>query len=204
MKKIKVKICGIRDPLTALKAEMHGADAIGLVFCKRSKRCITIDMAKTIIDGLNPFTSVVALFSNDDKSYVQSIVDNIQVNLIQFHGDEIDSECIKYNVPYIKGISGFKQGLKDLDNRYPNAKAFVIDSHNDDGIGGTGKTFDWSCNVFATNKPIIIAGGLNCDNVDEAIKVFSPDGVDVSSGVESNDGIKDIKLIKKFISKVKK
>jgi len=204
MKKTKVKICGIRDSLTALEAEKYGADAIGLVFCKRSKRCITIDEAKIIINALKPFISIVALFSNDDKNYIESIIDNIKVNLIQFHGDESDNDCIKYDVPYIKGISVSNSGLKNLDNKYPNAEAFVVDSHNNDGIGGTGKTFDWSSTVFKTIKPIIIAGGLNCDNVEEAIKVFSPYGVDVSSGVESQDGLKDVKLIKKFISKVKK
>ena len=72
-----------------------------------------------------------------------------------------------------------------------------------DGIGGTGKTFNWSKNHFNTKKPIIIAGGLNCDNVEDAIKVFLPYGVDVSSGVESCDGVKDLKLIKEFIQKVK-
>jgi len=204
MKKIKVKICGIRDSLTALEAEKYGADAIGLVFCKRSKRCITADEAKIIINVLKPFTSIVALFSNDEKNYIQSIINNIQVNLIQFHGDESDSECIKYGIPYIKGISESNQGFKNLDERYPNAKAFVVDSHNKDGIGGTGKTFDWSSTVFETIKPIIIAGGLNCDNVEDAINVFLPYGVDVSSGVESQDGSKDVKLINKFISKVKK
>jgi len=204
MKKTKVKICGIRDSLTALEAEKYGADAIGLVFCKRSKRCITVNEAKIIINALKPFISIVALFSNDDKNYIKSIINNIKVNLIQFHGDESDNDCIKYEVPYIKGVSVYNSGLKNLDNKYPNAEAFVVDSHNNDGIGGTGKTFDWSSNVFKTIKPIIIAGGLNCDNVEEAIKVFSPYGVDVSSGVESQDGLKDVKLIKKFISKVKK
>ena len=90
-----------------------------------------------------------------------------------------------------------------FNKKFRNAKAFIIDSHDDDGLGGTGKTFDWSKNKFETKKPIIIAGGLNCDNVEDAIRVFLPYGVDVSSGVELEDGKKDLNLIKKFIDKVK-
>jgi len=204
MEKIKVKICGVKDVSTAINAENFGADYIGLVFCKKSKRCISIDKAKKIINALKPSTQIVALFSNDEKNYIKSVMDNIQVDLVQFHGEEIDDECIKYGIPYIKGVSDFNNGFKNLDSRYPNAQAFIIDSHDNDGIGGTGKTFDWSNNEFATKKPVLIAGGLNCDNVEDAIKIFLPYGVDVSSGVESNDGEKDMYLIKEFISKVKK
>ena len=203
MEKVKVKICGVEEVSTALEAEKYGADYIGLVFCKKSKRCISVDKAKEIILSLKSSVSIVALFSNDEKNYVRSIMDKIQVNFIQFHGEEIDDECIRYGVPYIKGVSEANDGFKNLDTIYPNAEAFIIDSHEDDGLGGTGKTFDWSIKEFDTKKPVIIAGGLNCDNVEDAIKVFLPYGVDVSSGVESSDGKKDIHLIKEFISKAK-
>ena len=203
MKKVKVKICGVKDVTIATEAEKYGADYIGLVFCKKSKRCISIDKAKEIISALKPSTLVVALFSNDEKNYVKFVIDNIRVNLIQFHGDEIDDDCIKYGIPYIKGVSEANDGFKNLDGFYPNAQAFIFDSHDDDGIGGTGKTFDWNNNNFLTKKPVIIAGGLNCDNVEDAIKTFLPYGVDVSSGVESSSGMKDIHLIKEFINKAK-
>ena len=204
MSQIKVKICGVTDVLTAIEAEKNGADAIGLVFCKKSKRCISIELAKKIIFSLKPFTVIVALFSNDDKGYVDSILKSLQINLIQFHGNELDEDCIKYGIPYIKGVSVKNNGCINLDSRFPNAKGFIIDSHDDNGIGGTGKKFDWLKNEFDTIKPIIIAGGLNCDNVEDAIKLFLPYGVDVSSGVESSDGIKDVTLIKKFLSRAKK
>ena len=204
MEKVKVKICGVKDVTTAIEAEKYGADYIGLVFCKKSKRCISIDRAKEIISALKPSTQIVALFSNDEKNYVKTIMNDINVHLIQFHGEEIDDDCIKYNVPYIKGVSEVNDVFKNLDSFYPNAQAFIIDSHDDDGIGGTGKTFDWSNNEFSTKKPVIIAGGLNCDNVEDAIKAFLPYGVDVSSGVETNDGKKNIYLIKEFIRKAKK
>ncbi len=204
MSQIKVKICGITDVLTATAAEKCGADAIGLVFCKKSNRCISIEIAKKIIFSLKPFTTIVALFSNDKKDYVDNILYNLQINLIQFHGNELDEDCVKYGIPYIKGVSLKNDGCVNLDSKYPNAKGFIIDSHNDDGIGGTGKKFDWSKKEFDTEKPIIIAGGLNCDNVEDAIKLFLPYGVDVSSGVESSNGIKDVTLIKKFLSRAKK
>jgi phosphoribosylanthranilate isomerase len=203
MKDIKVKICGVKDIQTALEAESSGADYIGLVFCKKSKRCISINRAKEIISALKPSTSLVALFSNDEEKYIKSVMDEINVDIIQFHGDEKDSDCIKYGLQYIKGISEANNGFKDLDKRYPNALAFIADSHQDDGMGGTGKTFDWENNVFDTVKPILIAGGLNCDNVEDAIRLFLPYGVDVSSGVESSDGNKDLSLIKEFIKKAK-
>ena len=130
-------------------------------------------------------------------------ISNLNIDIIQFHGNEIDSDCIKYNLPYIKGISASEDGLKNLDEKFPNAKAFILDSHNDNGIGGTGKTFDWLNTSFETIKPIMIAGGLNCDNVEDAIKVFLPYGVDVSSGVESNDGKKNLNLIREFIKRAK-
>jgi phosphoribosylanthranilate isomerase len=203
MNDIKVKICGIKDSESALVAEENGADYIGLVFCKKSKRCISINQAKKIILDLKKKISVVALFSNDEESHIKSVINNLNIDIIQFHGDEIDSDCIKYNLPYIKGISASNNKLNNLDEEFPNAKAFILDSHSDDGLGGTGRTFDWSQSTFETAKPIMIAGGLNCDNVEDAIKVFLPYGVDVSSGVESDDGKKNLSLIKKFICKAK-
>ena len=203
MNDIKVKICGIKDSESALFAEENGADYIGLVFCKKSKRCISINQAKKIIFDLKKKISVVALFSNDEESHIKSVINNLNIDIIQFHGDEIDSDCIKYNLPYIKGISASNNKLNNLDEEFPNAKAFILDSHSDDGLGGTGRTFDWSNSTFETEKPIMIAGGLNCDNVEDAIKVFLPYGVDVSSGVESDDGKKNLSLIKKFICKAK-
>lgn len=203
MNDIKVKICGIKDSESALVAEENGADYIGLVFCKKSKRCISINQAKKILLDLRKKTSVVALFSNDEESHIKSVINNLKIDIIQFHGDEIDSDCIKYNLPYIKGISASYNQLNNLDKEFPNAKAFIIDSHSNDGLGGTGKTFDWTHSTFETAKPIMIAGGLNCDNVEDAIKVFLPYGVDVSSGVESDDGKKNLSLIKKFICKAK-
>ena len=203
MNNIKVKICGIKDVESALVAEKSGADYIGLVFCKKSKRFISIEQAKKIILSLKNKLSVVALFSNDNEKYINSVINNLNIDIIQFHGNEIDSDCIKYNLPYIKGISASEDGLKNLDEKFPNAKAFILDSHNDNGIGGTGKTFDWLNTSFETIKPIMIAGGLNCDNVEDAIKVFLPYGVDVSSGVESDDGKKNFNLIREFIKKAK-
>ena len=203
MKNTKVKICGIKNVETALIAELSGADYIGLVFCQKSRRCISINKAKEIIFALNKKSSVVALFSNDKEDYIKSVISSIDIDIIQFHGDETENDCIKYGLPYIKGISESTDGFENLDKKFPNTEAFIIDSHDDDGLGGTGKTFDWSKNKFETKKPIIIAGGLNCDNVEDAIKVFLPYGVDVSSGVELEDGKKDLNLIKKFIDKVK-
>ena len=150
---------------------------------------------------MDPITAVEVV--NENKEFIEGTSSHFDNPILQFHGDETENDCIKYGLPYIKGISESTDGFENLDKKFPNTEAFIIDSHDDDGLGGTGKTFDWSKNKFETKKPIIIAGGLNCDNVEDAIKVFLPYGVDVSSGVELEDGKKDLNLIKKFIDKVK-
>ena len=204
MNKIKVKICGIREPSTAIEAEKNGADYIGIVFCKKSKRCVSIKESLEILNSLKSSTNTVALFANDDKNYVKEVLNKTNFKYVQFHGNETDDECMMYGLPYFKGVSNSYNGFKNLDEKFPNASAFIFDSHGEDGLGGTGKTFDWKSAVFDTKKPVIIAGGLNCDNVEDAINTFLPYGVDVSSGVESSNGEKDTTLIKEFLKKVKK
>ena len=204
MTNIKVKICGIRESVAALEAEKNGADYIGIVFCKKSKRCVSIEESLKILESLKASTNTVALFANDSRDYINDVLKKTNFKYVQFHGNETDDDCKEYGLPYIKGVSSSEDGFKDLDVKFPNASAFIFDSHGEDGLGGTGKTFDWKSAVIDTKKPVIIAGGLNCDNVEDAINAFLPYGVDVSSGVESPNGEKDINLIKKFLKKVKK
>ena len=200
----KIKICGVRDKITAESIMKLDVDLIGIVFCKKSIRCIKVDEAEKIISTKIPSISIVGLFSNDDEEYVDEIISKVNVDIIQFHGDETDEYCSKFNIPYIKGVSIISRNkLEDVDLKYPNAEAFIIDSHSGDGIGGTGKSFDWSSFDFKTRKPIILAGGLKASNVNEAISKVKPYGVDVSSGVESSKGIKDINLVREFIRVVR-
>ncbi|MCF6776317.1 phosphoribosylanthranilate isomerase [Thiotrichales bacterium 19X7-9] len=198
---VRVKICGITNIEDALCAYHCGADALGFVFYNKSPRYLTAEKAKSIIQQLPPFIQTVGLFVNHTKDEIDSILNQVPVNLLQFHGDESDHFAQLFKRSFIKAIR--VKDASDIENasiNYPNAQGILVDHYKKDSFGGTGETFDWSLIPIHRIKPIILAGGLNCQNIDKAIKSISPDSVDVSSGVEKEKGIKDHNLIKKFIS----
>lgn len=200
----RVKICGITRVSDALTAAEHGADAIGLVFYKRSPRHLSIDKATEIVSELPPFVTTVALFLDARSEEIQQVLEHLPVDLLQFHGDECPAECGQYGRPYIKAI-GMKGGtdVRAYAATYPDARGFLLDSHAVGEAGGTGQTFDWSRSP-ALDKPVILAGGLNPENAAEAVMRARPFGLDVSSGVESEPGIKDPEKIRRFMNEVRK
>ena len=117
MNDVKVKICGLMEPEVALEAEKNGADYIGIVFCKKSKRCVSIEDSLKILNVLKASTKKVALFANDDADYIAKVLNKTNFTHIQFHGNEIDEDCMKYNLPYIKGISYTNNGFNNLDKK---------------------------------------------------------------------------------------
>ena len=196
----KVKFCGITNLQDAISAAELGADALGFVFYPKSPRFISPKNAKEIIKKLPPFISMVGLFVNQSKSEVEEVIKDCPLNLLQFHGDENESFCKQYNLPYIKAIS-MKSDVDLLKciQEYNSAKALLLDTFSKVARGGSGEVFDWKMIPPNTLKPIIVAGGLTPDNVQTLLEVISPYGVDVSSGIEINKGLKDYKLMKKFI-----
>lgn len=196
----KVKFCGITNLQDAISAAELGADALGFVFYPKSPRFISPKNAKEIIKKLPPFISMVGLFVNQSKSEVDEVIKGCPLNLLQFHGDENESFCKQYNLPYIKAIS-MKTDVDLLKciQEYNSAKALLLDTFSKFTRGGSGEVFDWKMIPPNTLKPIIVAGGLTPDNVETLLEVISPYGVDVSSGIEINKGLKDYKLMKKFI-----
>jgi phosphoribosylanthranilate isomerase len=196
----KVKFCGITNLQDAISAAELGADALGFVFYPKSPRFISPKNAKEIIKKLPPFISMVGLFVNQSKSEVEEVIKGCPLNLLQFHGDENESFCKQYNLPYIKAIS-MKSDVDLLKciQEYNSAKALLLDTFSKVARGGSGEVFDWKMIPPKTLKPIIVAGGLTPDNVQTLLEVISPYGVDVSSGIEINKGLKDYKLMKKFI-----
>jgi|TARA_B110000003_G_scaffold66406_1_gene67249 phosphoribosylanthranilate isomerase len=196
----KVKFCGITNLQDAISAAELGADALGFVFYPKSPRFISPKNAKEIIKKLPPFISMVGLFVNQSKSEVEEVIKGCPLNLLQFHGDENESFCKQYNLPYIKAIS-MKSDVDLLKciQEYNSAKALLLDTFSKVARGGSGEVFDWKMIPPNTLKPIIVAGGLTPDNVQTLLEVISPYGVDVSSGIEINKGLKDYKLMKKFI-----
>jgi phosphoribosylanthranilate isomerase len=204
--RVRTKICGITREEDALAAVSCGADAIGLILYADSKRQITPEQAAAITAHLPPFVGVVGLFANADPSEVRRTMQLVNLSLLQFHGDETPEYCRSFNFPYVKAVN-VKPGLNLLQyaKRYFDAKALLLDTYQEGVTGGTGKTFDW--NLIPPNfpKPIILAGGLNAENVRAAIKQVRPFALDVSSGVESGKkGIKDPQKIAKFLKAVSK
>jgi len=201
---MKIKICGITNPENAEKICQLNINAIGLVFYNKSPRAISISQAKEIIDSIPPFISKVGLFVNSDPSLVDRVLNNVNIDTLQFHGSESPSDCSQFQMPFIKAIRMNKEtNLLMQAEEYSDATGLLLDSFEEDSFGGTGKTFDWSLIKDKINLPIILAGGLNKDNVIKAIKMTQPYAIDISSGVESKKGIKDIEKTKEIIEIVK-
>lgn len=201
--KTRIKICGITRIEDGLAAAENGADAIGLVFYPDSPRNVTIAQAAAIAEALPPFMSIVALFVNAAEADVYKVLAKVDVNILQFHGDESEAECAQYGVPYLKAVRVKEDtNLVQYAQTYHSAKALLLDTYSEQAVGGTGQVFDWSLIPEDLPKPIVLAGGLTAVNVGEAIKKLQPYAVDVSGGVEANKGIKDSVKIAAFIAAV--
>lgn len=196
----RVKICGITRLEDAIAVVEQGADAMGLVFYPPSPRNIEVDQASRIVAQIPPFITVVGLFVNAEKSFIEDVCDRVKIDLIQFHGDENEAFCRQFSRPYIKAIR-MKEGvdIQDSLDDFNSARAILVDSYKKGIPGGTGETFNWERIPKDLAHKIILAGGLKPENVVDAIKTVGPYAVDVSGGVEQQPGIKDVDKIKKFI-----
>jgi phosphoribosylanthranilate isomerase len=191
----------VEDALSAAEA---GADAIGLNFFRGSKRAVSIALAKTIAESVPPFVTVVGLFVNHGRDEVEDVLQQIPLDLLQFHGDETPDFCSWFARPYLKTLrmKPDTDPLRD-GHRYEGARGLLLDAWDDKQYGGTGKTFDWKqLENNASGARIVLAGGLTPDNVAQAITTARPWAVDVSSGVETAPGVKSAQLIRSFISEV--
>jgi phosphoribosylanthranilate isomerase len=201
----RVKICGITRVQDALCAAEHGADAIGLVFYARSPRHLSIEQAATICAELPAFVTTVALFKDADADTVHRALDALPLDLLQFHGSEDEAFCTQFSRPYIKALA-MQQNAEQVvaqAEQYSSARGLLLDSHAPGEAGGSGEVFDWNT-IPSLARPLILAGGLSVDNVAAAIHTVKPYAVDISSGVESEPGIKDAALIAAFMKAVRK
>jgi len=201
--RIRVKICGITREEDAKAAVESGADAIGLVFYSKSPRYVDLTSAHKIACAVGPFVTVVGLFVNASIDQVNEVIDAVGLDLLQFHGDEDEAYCAQFHKPYIKAIR-MSPGLdvKDVMADYPSARGFLFDAWNKDKYGGTGETFEWQRLSGLDEIPYVLAGGLNPDNIGEAVATARPYAVDVSGGVEVSPGVKSSELIQQFIDGV--
>lgn len=199
-----VKICGITRPEDALAAAQCGAHAIGLVFYRPSPRYVAPEKARDIIRMLPPFVTAVGLFVDAPAGEVREVLSIAPVNLLQFHGAETPEFCGSFGLPYLKAVR-VRAGVDLLQyaSDYHDAKALLLDAFVDGIHGGTGATFDWNLVPRGLPLPVVLSGGLDANNVSDAIRKVRPWAVDVSSGVEAGKGIKDAAKIAAFMSGVR-
>jgi len=185
-----------------LAAEL-GADALGFIFYRESKRYIDPEIAKGIISSLPPFVTTVGVFVNQDLDEIVAIKDKAGIDAVQLHGDETPEFCSSVPLKVIKAIR-VKDDLDEDRVAQYLVQAILFDTYSDVEYGGTGKSFNWEIIKDISNSGrIILSGGLSPDNVAEAIRAVSPYAVDVSSGVEDSPGKKDHMKLRKFIEAVK-
>ncbi|MGB0910542.1 MAG: phosphoribosylanthranilate isomerase [Nitrospirales bacterium] len=199
----KIKICGITNAEDAHLAVDAGADALGFIFYPQSPRFVEIQVVKSIVNQLPPFVLPIGVFVNEEQSMVQNVMDVCGLALAQLHGEESPAYCESLGHPVLKGIrlrdrSSFL-ALAEYKGR-AGVRGFVLDAFTESEYGGTGKVADWDLAAEAAKAaPILLAGGLSSENIQEAIKKVQPYGVDVSSGVEASPGKKDSAKVQAFI-----
>ena len=201
----RIKICGITRVEDALAAAHSGVDALGLVFYDKSPRYVSLEQAARLAAAIPPFVTLVGLFVNASTEAVQKILQQIPLDVLQFHGEEEPKFCAQFNRPYLKAVR-VKYGvdLVQCAARYEDAQGLLLDAFIEGTHGGTGVSFDWALIPHNLSLPVILSGGLHVSNVADAIKQVRPWAVDVSSGVEAAKGIKDAAKIAAFINEVKK
>lgn len=205
-----IKICGLSTPETVTAAIESGADMIGLVFHPASPRNVEIEVAAYLASYLPATVKVVGLFVNPTDEILQQTLQSVRLDMIQLHGDEspIRVAAIRKLVErqVMKALSVETSNDLDAVALYEDmADWLILDARGTAEMpGGTGKSFDWDIlSGFRPNKPWMLAGGLNADNVAKAIARTKPDAVDVSSGVESSRGVKDAQKIREFLKAAK-
>ena len=200
---MRIKICGLTRNQDVQVAVAEGADALGFVLYAPSPRAVTVEQAALLIKDSPAFVTTVALFVNESAEEIVRALTVCSFDLLQFHGDETPQFCRQFNRPYMKAIR--VRSAEDIHRavqQYPDAKALLLDAYVENLPGGTGQAFDWRL-IPELSIPWVLAGGLNANNVADAVNQVQPFAVDVSGGVEASKGIKDRQKIKDFISEVR-
>ncbi|WP_304010474.1 phosphoribosylanthranilate isomerase [Methyloversatilis discipulorum] len=195
-------MCGFTREADLDGALALGVDAVGFVLYPPSPRAVTVARAAELARRVPPFVTRVGLFVNEDAAAVERAAREAALDLLQFHGDESAEYCERFGLPYIKAVRVRPEtDLLECADRFRGARALLLDAWSE-AWGGSGKRFDWSLIPPSLPMPLILSGGLDPDNVAEAVRNIRPSAVDVSSGVESAKGIKDVARVAAFISGV--
>jgi phosphoribosylanthranilate isomerase len=200
----RIKICGLSSPALAIQAAELGVDAVGLVLATGSPRSLSPDRAAEVAAAVSGLCWRIGLFRNQMVDEVEQFLTQVPLDLIQFHGDEDACFCELFGRPYIKALSFEQVQHEGWAEAFPGARGFIVDGHAPGEAGGAGQAFDWSGFPGHIGRPILLAGGLNPGNVYQAIVRARPYGVDVSSGVECEPGVKDAQLMKSFVEEVRR
>jgi len=200
----RIKICGLTREADVAAACSAGADAAGFVCYPKSPRYVDPHRLRALVRELGPFTVPVLLFVNASVDLVEAALEAVPRAVLQFHGDEHEADCNRYGAGYVRAVH-MAEGVDLLDSarRFSSAAALLLDAPSD-AYGGSGKTFDWSRIPDARTGRVILAGGLNSDNVARAVLTVRPYAVDVSSGVEDAPGVKNAVLMRKFVVAVRR
>lgn len=210
MMRTRAKICGLTRPQDIQSAVHAGADAIGLVFYPPSPRSVTAEQAKALMQHIPAYVQSVGLFVNASADEILAVLKDVPLDMLQFHGDETAAECAAiaertgrrwYKAIQVKPELDLIETVKNYQQA--GASAVLLDAWHPELKGGTGHSFDWS-QFPKLDIPLILAGGLKPENVEDAIKTTQAFAVDVSGGVESAKGIKDQQLIEQFMQGVQR
>lgn len=200
----RIKICGLTREVDVAAACAAGADAVGFVCYPKSPRYVDPHRLHALAREVGPFTTPVLLFVNAAPDLVDAVREAVPTAVLQFHGDEHEADCARYGAAYVRAVR-MDEGvdLLDFERRFPSAAALLLDAPSD-VYGGSGRAFDWTRIPGNLGKRVILAGGLDGDNVARAIEIARPYAVDVSSGVEDAPGLKSAARIHRFVDAVRR
>jgi phosphoribosylanthranilate isomerase len=196
------KVCGMTRLTDALHAVQHGATAVGFVFWPRSPRYVDPRRAAEIIDELPDSITPVGVFVNQPVEEIQRVIETTGIRTVQLHGDEPPVYADALACPVWRAVA--LQYADDTLPAWPTATTILLDAHDAVRRGGTGQTIDWQAAArLASSRPVVLAGGLTPENVQDAIQTVRPIGVDVSSGVEEAPGVKDFNKVARFLERAR-
>lgn len=195
-------MCGITRIEDLIGIQAIGVDAVGFVLFPKSRRAINLSALEKLVEHLTPFVTPVLLFVNPTTEEVRSALKIVPNALLQFHGNEEPDFCRSFKQPWIKAVAvKGAASLSDSFRIYSDALSLLADTPSD-SWGGSGMHFDWFLVDRTLSQKIILAGGLNAQNVGKAVSMLRPYAVDVSTGVEDSPGVKNIQKVKEFVSAV--
>jgi phosphoribosylanthranilate isomerase len=211
-----IKICGMTNLEDALVAVEAGADAVGFVFYEKSPRCVSVEVARKIVEKLPARVEKIGVFVNEQEDFICSVADSAGITGVQMHGDNVDlhvADLVVARRPKLKVLAAISMSQENPDGWammwHPDVvHAFLVDSGDSSKPGGTGRTFNWSASGAMLEKikklgRVVAAGGLTPGNVTEAVGILRPWGVDVVSGVEARPGKKDPEKVRAFVKAVR-